>query len=284
MFDTTLLHLLDIRAYQLAVGVWDMYWPVLLITIVFTLIERCFPLEREQPWRGWLFNMAWHALVLAIGVILSWTAWGEFVAWLSGGGVAPTRVQAPQGLADELARLVLVLLVYDFCIYWAHRLQHAVPALWAMHQFHHEERHMNAAASLRSHWLNIPYLQLLVTIPVVWLLGFEAYTFTVYLVIHIFLGYSHMNVRLDLGRISRLLVGPQYHRMHHARERRHYDCNFATLLPLWDMLFGTFQPPVAGEFGPTGVSGNPTTRAWIAASLQPIIDWWRMLKSRFVRA
>ena len=283
MFDAALLHQLDVRAYQLIGEVWRLYWPVLLVTLMLTLIERCFPLERSQPWRTWLFNMAWHALVLAIGVILSWTAWGEFVAWLAGMEAAPTPAPAPQGWPQELARLAVVLLVYDFCNYWAHRLQHAVPALWAMHQFHHEERHMNAAASLRSHWLNIPYLQMLVTVPLMWLLGFEAYSFTAYLAIHVFLGYSHMNVRLDLGRFSKLLVGPQYHRMHHARERRQYDCNFATLLPLWDILFGTFAPPVAGDFGPTGVSGVPASHALIAASLQPINEWWRMLKSRFAR-
>jgi sterol desaturase/sphingolipid hydroxylase (fatty acid hydroxylase superfamily) len=55
---------------------------------------------------------------------------------------------------------------------------------------------------------------------------------------------SHANLRLNFGRIgSRLLVGPRFHRTHHAigvgHEGAHRGCNFATLFPLWDIAFGT---------------------------------------------
>jgi sterol desaturase/sphingolipid hydroxylase (fatty acid hydroxylase superfamily) len=42
-----------------------------------------------------------------------------------------------------------------------------------------------------------------------------------------------------------LLVGPQYHRLHHAIEHarppfdRSRGCNFAVILPIWDRIFGT---------------------------------------------
>lgn len=279
------LHEIDVLAYRLVVDVWSLYWPVLGIVAVLTVVERCHPLERNQPWRPWLFNLAWHILLLAVGVILSWSAWGTFVGWLANSmQLAPPRLAAPQGAIDEAFRVVLAFFLYDFLIYWAHRLQHAVPFIWAMHQFHHEERHLNAAASVRSHWVNIPYLQVLVTIPILWTLGADAISPGFYFAIHGLLAYSHMNVRLDLGWFSRVLVGPQYHRIHHARERHVYDCNFATALPLWDIIFGTHKAPASGEFGPTGVSGIEPSRSIVKASCQPMVDWWRLFKGRLARA
>ncbi len=284
MFEAAFVQQLDARAYQLVVGVWGLYWPLLLLTVLLTAIERLVPLERNQPWRPWFFNLAWYALVLAIGIVLSWTAWGEFVTWLASIYTGQLRLPAPQGALGELGRFMLVLLVYDFFSYWAHRMQHAVPALWVLHQFHHDERHMNAAAGARAHWLNIVYLQLVVTVPLTWLLGLDSYSVTVYLLIHAVQAFSHMNIRLELGRASSWLVGPQFHRMHHARERTRYDRNFSNLLPLWDRLFGTFEAPVAGDFAPTGINDIPSTDSWGKAFVQPVADWWHMLRHWMGRA
>jgi len=70
---------------------------------------------------------------------------------------------------------------------------------------------------------------------------------------------SHTNVRAGFGRLGGvLLVGPQYHRLHHAIEHagppydRARGCNFAVILPLWDAIFGTRRRDRV--FLPTGVA------------------------------
>ncbi len=68
---------------------------------------------------------------------------------------------------------------------------------------------------------------------------------------------SHANVRLSFGRIGdRLLVSPRFHRTHHGvgigHEGARYGCNFATLFPFWDMLFGTANFAYRGTA--TGIS------------------------------
>ena len=55
---------------------------------------------------------------------------------------------------------------------------------------------------------------------------------------------SHANIRLHFGWLGdRLLVSPAYHRMHHSigvgHEGRYFGCNFASLFPAWDLIFGT---------------------------------------------
>jgi sterol desaturase/sphingolipid hydroxylase (fatty acid hydroxylase superfamily) len=59
---------------------------------------------------------------------------------------------------------------------------------------------------------------------------------------------AHTNVRLGFGPWgSALIVGPQYHRVHHAIEHaqppfdRPRGCNFAVIFPIWDALFGTWR-------------------------------------------
>jgi hypothetical protein len=71
---------------------------------------------------------------------------------------------------------------------------------------------------------------------------------------------SHTNVRVSLGWVGKLvLVGPQYHRLHHAIEHarapfdRTMGCNFAVILPVWDILFRTWRRDLI--FPATGVAG-----------------------------
>jgi sterol desaturase/sphingolipid hydroxylase (fatty acid hydroxylase superfamily) len=56
-----------------------------------------------------------------------------------------------------------------------------------------------------------------------------------------------------------LLVSPRFHRQHHAIGVGHEShgpgslggCNFAVLLPVWDLLFGTAR--FDGRYEPTGI-------------------------------
>ena len=58
------------------------------------------------------------------------------------------------------------------------------------------------------------------------------------------------------GLGNRLLVSPHYHRLHHGigigHEGTADGCNFATLFPVWDMLFGTARFDAA--YPATGIS------------------------------
>ena len=86
----------------------------------------------------------------------------------------------------------------------------------------------------------------------------------------------HMNFRLDLGRLSLMLVGPQAHRIHHSILERHRDKNFAAFFPVWDILFGTFYRPKAGEYPPTGVYGVPSDASMKDILFGPFVAWKHM--------
>jgi sterol desaturase/sphingolipid hydroxylase (fatty acid hydroxylase superfamily) len=53
----------------------------------------------------------------------------------------------------------------------------------------------------------------------------------------------HANVDWDWGPLRSMIVSPRFHRWHHTDEQNARDKNFAGLLPLWDILFGTYYMP-----------------------------------------
>lgn len=67
---------------------------------------------------------------------------------------------------------------------------------------------------------------------------------------------------MDVGPLKFVVASPVFHRWHHTTEKQGIDKNFAGLLPLWDLVFGTFYMPegeqplefgVLGEEVPDGI-------------------------------
>jgi sterol desaturase/sphingolipid hydroxylase (fatty acid hydroxylase superfamily) len=77
------------------------------------------------------------------------------------------------------------------------------------------------------------------------------------LMFQFFAFFPHMNVRLEMGPLSRVVLGPQVHRIHHSIYQEHFNTNFAGAFPIWDLVFGTYRAPARGEFPPTGVPHLP---------------------------
>jgi sterol desaturase/sphingolipid hydroxylase (fatty acid hydroxylase superfamily) len=140
------------------------------------------------------------------------------------------------------------IVVLDLGEYWRHRLQHRLPWWWALHSVHHDQRQMTLWADDRNHLLDD-------VLAAVWsgslalLIGVAPEEYPLVMIaFRLVESLSHTNVRLGFGRLgSPLLVGPQYHRLHHAIEHaqapfdRTMGCNFAVMLPVWDVIFGTWR-------------------------------------------
>jgi sterol desaturase/sphingolipid hydroxylase (fatty acid hydroxylase superfamily) len=258
-----------------AAAVWSLYWPMLVLLLLATLVERAAPVERGQPIGPLLFNLGWYACYMLIFVLLSWSAWGGAINAAMGWAGAPwLPLPQAQGFWSEAGEVALVLLVFDFLAYWLHRAQHAVPAFWAVHRMHHDERHLHAATGVRQQWLQLPFVQLALLLPLAWLFGPIALHPAVFWTAVGVSVFQHMNLRLQLGRLTPLLMAPQLHRLHHATDARVYNSNYATLLPLWDMLFGTYRAPAPGQFDATGIAGVAPTRSFWRALVLPALLWW----------
>ncbi|MFN7412285.1 MAG: sterol desaturase family protein, partial [Pseudomonadota bacterium] len=153
------------------------------------------------------------------------------------------------GVTDvALVSFLMYLVLFDFVDYWLHRGQHRFGWWWQMHALHHSQRQMTMWTDNRNHLLD-DVLRDSVFVLVALAVGVPPGQFVaVVAVTQLVESLSHANVRLDFGRVgSRLLVGPRFHRLHHAIGLGHESAgpgslgghNFAVLFPLWDLLFGT---------------------------------------------
>jgi sterol desaturase/sphingolipid hydroxylase (fatty acid hydroxylase superfamily) len=175
------------------------------------------------------------------------------------------------GVTDvALVSFLMYLVLFDFVDYWLHRGQHRFGWWWQLHALHHSQRQMTMWTDNRNHLLD-DVLRDSVFVLVALAVGVPPGQFVaVVAVTQLVESLSHANVRLDFGRVgSRLLVGPRFHRLHHAIGLGHESAgpgslgghNFAVLFPLWDLLFGTAHYGAgdvrSAPIEPTGIRDQP---------------------------
>ena len=265
-----------LREYVTLVG------SVILISLVFRGLERFAPAERGQPHSSWLFNLAYTPFLLLCAVLLYVVVFSSGYARVSaytGGGLLPRFAGEGSGAAAHVLFALVYFVIWDFCQYALHRLQHAVPLLWETHKFHHSETALNSATQAKVHALSL-VLAHVFHLPVIVLFGLRTPHFVAaFLMFRLWGFFNHMNVRVGLGPFTPLVSGPQWHRLHHSIRAEHLDKNFATFFPLIDILFGTYRRPAAGEYPPTGLAGEPPGRVQ-EATVAPLRAWYRMARAR----
>ena len=95
---------------------------------------------------------------------------------------------------------------------------------------------------------------------------------------------NHANIRIHLGGLTPIITGPQWHRIHHSTDAQHRDKNFAAIFPFIDIVFGTYYSPNETEYPPTGLRGEDHPGDFRAATLEPLLAWYRIARRGIRRA
>ncbi|MEN9627561.1 MAG: hypothetical protein RJA10_788, partial [Pseudomonadota bacterium] len=165
------------------------------------------------------------------------------------------------GVTDNaIVSFMLYLVLFDAVDYALHRAQHRFDWWWQLHALHHSQRQMTMWSDNRNHLLD-DLIRDSVFVLVALLVGIAPSQFVAVVALtQLMESLSHANVRLSFGPVlSRVLVGPQFHRLHHRVGLGHESngagtlggYNFAVLFPVWDLLFGTAR--YDGRYEPTGI-------------------------------
>ncbi len=180
-------------------------------------------------------------------------------------------LHVPRTWATGLLLFVLV----DFCYYWAHRMSHEINLFWGGHVVHHQSEDYNLSVALRQgSWQELFTFAFYLPLAVI---GFEP-TFFVYMsaFVTLYQFWIHTEFIGRLGPLEWVLNTPSHHRVHHARNPKYIDRNYAGALIVWDRLFGTFQPeeerPVYGVTTPIN-TWNPL---W--ANLDHYTQLWQQVR------
>lgn len=201
-------------------------------------------------------------------------------------------------------QVVCLVLFQSFIAYWMHRLEHTIPALWALHKFHHSADRMSILTTDRQTELTNGVEQVLLFAFLALLSEPTAarpdaasplFALVVaYFVYRTFMGVNHYlchsNLSTDYGWIGRwLLVSPRMHRLHHAISPQYHDKNFTFDLVIWDRIFGTYAScdAAAADSLQLGLDDNPfnsgraLSRVLRDYFLTPYIVFWHALRKGF---
>ena len=206
------------------------------------VLERIAPARREQ--RAFRKGLGWDVVYLAfnghvLGVLLALVA----SRWIDPGLMPIVDRDLAANWPFWLQALVS-LMGLDFVQWCVHRLLHAVPVLWRLHQVHHSvtDGEMDWIVSFRFHWMESVIYKTAQFLPLA-LLGFSDRALLFTAVVGTLVGHlNHANLDWGHGPWRYVLNSPRMHIWHHD-----YDAirtrNFGIVFSMWDWIFGTAHFP-----------------------------------------
>ncbi len=220
-----------------------------LLMAVFAPLEKLFALHPLKIFRkSFLSDLGYYFLNnLLLQSLLAMPM--AAIAW-SLGHVIPAELRAwPAGL-PLWARLTAALVAGEFGYYWAHRWAHEIPFLWRFHSIHHGPEQIDWLVNTHAHPLDVAFGRLGAFVPM-FALGLAqpmvGHTPDTVLMLFLVLGmlwgfFIHANLRWRFGWLSVLVSTPAFHHWHHTNDE-HVDKNYASMLPIMDILFGSWYMP-----------------------------------------
>lgn len=219
------------------------------------VVERVWPAQRRTLFaRGYrhdlLFTIFNAALVVPLVTALT-LAFDEVVR-----RSVPWIVLPKMGPLPHWGAIVLLLVAVDGCNWFAHLANHRIRMLWRFHELHHSQEDLNVLTVFRTHPLiHVSYLISLV--PGLVLLANGSLSITVLALYGAVVAFAHSNTRLGFGPLGRIVVSPNYHRIHHKLDGPQ-DVNMGFVLTIWDQMFHTAVFPTEGTVrADTGLPGRP---------------------------
>jgi len=138
--------------------------------------------------------------------------------------------------------LAFDIVLLDLFIFWWHRAVHEVPFFWRFHEVHHLDGHLDTTSAIRFHFGEI-FFSVFVRAIVIMLF---AMPFTSVLLFEIlvlsFTLFHHSNIALPPrfeSALSKIIVTPSIHWVHHHAIRKDTDSNYGTIFSFWDRMFST---------------------------------------------
>lgn len=140
------------------------------------------------------------------------------------------------------ASLIGDILLLDFWAYWTHRAYHEIPLMRRFHRVHHLDEHLDTTSAVRFHPGEVVISTLLRMVPIIILAIPFAHVVLFETLLLAASLFHHSNLRLPVGferALSRVVVTPSIHWVHHHAVPRDTNSNYAAVFSLWDPIFRT---------------------------------------------
>ncbi len=168
---------------------------------------------------------------------------------------------------------ILAVLLMDYTLYVWHVLTHRISFLWRFHLVHHVDLDLDASTALRFHFGEIIVSAAWRAAQIV-VIGVSPVSFAAWqMFLFPSILFHHSNVRLPVDweeKISRLIVTPRMHGIHHSTERKETDSNWSSGLTVWDWLHGTLKTNVPEDKMIIGVPAYQKPEEVVLTKILPL--------------
>lgn len=231
------------------------------IAVLAMLAELLWP-ARKKPFfrRGLITDGLYVVINIALRILITKqiaTAFTQAGTELFGPD-APIAVMATQPV---WLQAIAVIVTLDFFFYWMHRAKHQWNWWYRLHETHHSSEDLDWFSSVRFHPVEKILDRCIYLFPLTFLGVGEDAILILSIVDAGVASFSHANIRLRLGPLKYLIVGPEMHRWHHTKTADGQLSNFGNNLSIFDWIFGTARlhaelPQNFGIDEPTFPEGN----------------------------
>lgn len=187
--------------------------------------------------------------ILSIGTYYLSTAASESVINL----VKPAIEHLSSINIPNILFLAISVALGEFVGYWGHRLNHKIPQLWKIHEFHHSATEMCIFNTSRisaldgfSKILLVPVSAASTLLSGFFMVKCGVFGIIVYSLhmslskLNEYAGHSSLNIKYPWP-INLVYLDPRDHWLHHSIAEEHYGKNYGVVLSIWDKLFGTYM-------------------------------------------
>mgnify|MGYP000188654932 FL=1 len=91
--------------------------------------------------------------------------------------------------------------------------------------------------------------------------------------------YVHMDLDFEHGPLKYLIASPVYHRWHHADVPEAYGKNLANVMPIYDVIFGTFYSPGKCNEPMGALKSGIADKNPILIFIYPFQEWARLIRA-----
>ncbi len=155
----------------------------------------------------------------------------------------------------SLIQVLIAFLAADFFYYLWHRISHEFYPFWVVHSAHHQDTNFNCLTGIRFSGIESFSIAFLMIFPL--LSGIDSKLFFSVLTVNVaMMTWIHSSIGKLPNWFEYIFNTPSHHRRHHAFGVRSGNCNYGSILIIWDRLFNTFKPEtkMISSFGVSGVS------------------------------
>ena len=203
------------------------FWVLFIVWGTTFLFENLLPKKKNYPVvgrKGFLTDIFYLFFIDFLFQVIGFLAVTYTIEFIFTNILSNAGVHLPIIHLEKLpfvVQFIIFFIIMDFCQFFAHYLLHRIEFFWKFHKIHHAQETLGFASTRHFHVMEYLVLRPFGWLPMA-LLGFSSHEYILCTALYMWIAYflvffSHCNVKLKFGFLNYIIITPDTHYWHHAK-------------------------------------------------------------------